>query len=172
MILKELIMGIDFDTLLPYMEKNELFPLDNIYCFREAFDILRNMEPNREFKGEVRIEYSEEKKVGIYHLDDDCWENELSKEIIIADDIDITMEELAAKCLWEITFYGFSPVEIEHTFDNMLNHQKPCNKYEIALNKLQESIWKHQTPRKYRGKSKGQRCTDVFYSLKKWKIIE
>lgn len=40
MPLKELIMKVDFDSLLPYLEKWEKKNLDNIYAFREAYDIL------------------------------------------------------------------------------------------------------------------------------------
>lgn len=55
MTLKELIMKVDFDSLLPYLEKWEKKNLDNIYAFREAYDILRNMEPDKDYRGEVTI---------------------------------------------------------------------------------------------------------------------
>ena len=36
MTLKELIMKVDFDSFLPYIEKREKKNLDNIYAFRDA----------------------------------------------------------------------------------------------------------------------------------------
>ena len=41
MTLKELLDKVEFDALCPYLEKYEPKHLDNIYAFREAYDILR-----------------------------------------------------------------------------------------------------------------------------------
>ena len=41
------------------------------------------------------------------------------------------------------------------------------NKYEIALDKLEESIWKHQTPRRLRSRGRqGERCVRVEFPIK------
>ena len=55
MTVKELIMEVEFDDLLPYLKEIIVGHLDNIYAFREAYDILRNMQPFPEFVGEVWI---------------------------------------------------------------------------------------------------------------------
>ena len=127
-----------------------------MYDYREAYDLLRAMTPNRDYEGEARVEWSgwddEKKWLGVHHLDGDAWEDALAKEIVIAEDVQIPIEKIAMLCLWEITFYGFSPEQIHETFDNMVNHKKPATKYEIALHKLEESIWKHKTPRRLRSK--------------------
>ena len=85
----------------------------------------------------------------------DCtWEEDLAKEIVVADDIHLTDEELAMHCLWEITYWGFSPDEREETWQRKFGPKVLNNKYEVALDKLEESIWRHQTPRRLRSKGK------------------
>ena len=53
MTLKELLTQVGFDELLPYLEKHEPEHLDNLYDFREAYDILRNMKPANNFEGKI-----------------------------------------------------------------------------------------------------------------------
>ena len=55
MTVKELIMSVTFEDLLLILKESESDHLDNIYAFREAYDILRNMEPNTDYQGEVII---------------------------------------------------------------------------------------------------------------------
>ncbi len=174
MTLKELLTQVGFDELLPYLKKHEPEHLDDIYSFREAYDILLGMEPDKDFKGEARVEWSggeyegEPKWIGIYHLDDNVWEKELAKEIIVADDVRLSLAELAMHCLWEITYWGFSPAEIREGWQERLGHKQPANPYEVALDKLEESIWRHQTPRRLRCKEPdGERCTRVEFPLKR-----
>ena len=173
MTLKELLTQVGFDELLPYLKKHEPEHLDDIYSFREAYDILLGMEPDKDFKGEARVEWSggvyegEQKWIGVHHLDDNVWEKELAKEIIVADDVHLSLAELAMHCLWEITYWGFSPAEIREGWQERLGHKQPVNPYEVALDKLEESIWRHQTPRRLRCKgSGGERCTRVEFPLK------
>lgn len=173
MTLKELLTQVGFDELLPYLKKHEPEHLDDIYSFREAYDILLGMEPDKDFKGEARVEWSggeyegEQKWIGVHHLDDNAWEKELAKEIIVADDMHLSLAELAMHCLWEITYWGFSPAEISEGWQKRLGRKRPVNPYEVALDKLEESIWRHQTPRRLRCKgSGGERCTRVEFPLK------
>lgn len=108
MTLKELLTQVSFDELLPSLEKHEPDHLDDIYSFREAYDILLCMEPDKDFKGEARVEWSggenegEQKWIGVHHLDDNVWEKELAKGIIVADDVHLSLAELAMYCLREM----------------------------------------------------------------------
>ena len=100
-------------------------------------------------------------------MDDNVWEKELAKELVFPKGMLLSPEELAMRCLWEITFYGFSPEELEDTFSKMFGRQKPMNRYEVALDKLEESIWKHQTPRKFRARDEdGERLTIAHFPFK------
>ena len=78
MTLKELITTVNFDALFPYLKEHEPNHLDSLPAFREAYDRLRSMEPNKDFYGEARVEWSgneDDKWIDVYHLDGDLWEN-------------------------------------------------------------------------------------------------
>ena len=115
MTVKELIMEVGFDDLLPYLKEIIVGHFDNIYAFREAYDILRDMQPNPKFAGKVWIE-QEEDWVSVQSLDGDSWENELAKELVLSNNATLSKEEIAAHCIYDITFYGFSPAEIIENF--------------------------------------------------------
>lgn len=173
MTLKELLTQVGFDELLPYLEKHEPEHLDNLYAFREAYDILRNMKPANNFEGKIFVEWhggeweDEEKWIGVSPMHDCTWEEDLAKEIVVADDVHLTLAELAMHCLWEITYWGFSPDEREETWQRKFGPKVLANKYEIALDKLEESIWKHQTPRRLRSRGRqGERCVRVEFPIK------
>lgn len=110
MTVKELIMEVEFDDLLPYLKEIIVGHLDNIYAFREAYDILRGMEPNPKFVGEVWI-VQEDDWVSVQSLDADFWENELAKELVLLKNATLSKEEIAARCIYDITFYGFPSAE-------------------------------------------------------------
>lgn len=178
MTLKDLVKRFDFDSLLPYLEEDIKGDDYVLYAFRQAYDALRRMEPNPDYKGSVRIEYSNEDDeeeeglnekneidknyICVQYLDGDSWENALAKELDCSPRIqeDACWEKVAVKCLWELTYYGFFPDEIQETYERMFRHPAPRNRYEVALDKLEESIWKHQNKRKHRHKLNGIRYTD------------
>ena len=64
-------MKVEFDALLPYLKEIIVGHLDNIYAFREAYDILRDMQPNPACNEEVWI-IQEENWINMASLDTDC----------------------------------------------------------------------------------------------------
>ena len=72
----------------------------------------------------------------------------MAKEIVIADDVHLTSAELAMHGLWEITYWGFPQAERQETWRRKFAKKILANPYEVALDKLEESIWRHQTPRR------------------------
>lgn len=50
MTVKELFSNVEFDQLLPYLKKREPRHPDRIYSFRQAYDRLRDMEPDKDFE--------------------------------------------------------------------------------------------------------------------------
>lgn len=130
------------------------------------------MEPNTDYQGEVIISCNTEndhQTIEIIRSNDDVWENELAKEVIFKDrnQTDTDIREIAMRCLWEMTFYGFSPTDRNNTFDKMISGHKPTKRYEIALDRLEESIWKHQTPRRLRYKDKNGRRLIIWNHSRK-----
>lgn len=157
MTLKELFMQVGFDDLLPYLKKHEDKYPDSIYAYREAYDILRCMEPDPDFRGKIHVvswdgkkrKEGEEQLVRVCYMDDTGWKQDLAKEITVSDDLHLNLPELAMHCLWEITYWGFSPKDQEETWEEMFRPKKLTNPYEIALDKLEERIW-NQIPKKFR----------------------
>ena len=133
MTVKELIMEVGFDDLLPYLKEIIVGHFDNIYAFREAYDILRDMQPNPKFAGKVWIE-QEEDWVSVQSLDGDSWENELAKELVLSKDATLSKEEIAAHCIYDITFYSFSPAEIIENF--WKSHGPMQSKMERSIQEL------------------------------------
>lgn len=105
MTLKELLTQVCFDDLLPYLMKHEKEHLDNIYAFRKAYNILRNMEPAAEYHGEIHVIWvageseDEEKYVRVCYMDDADWDEDLAKEIVVDENINPDLAELAMYCL-------------------------------------------------------------------------
>lgn len=164
MKLKELFAQVSFEALLPRLRAVADDHADILYRYREAYDRLAAMQPNSDYQGEAQVAWNgedggEDQWIGVFHLDDDEWKNELAKEIVVADNVHLTLEEVAAKCLWEITFHGFSPRQIEQNFRHMCDEEPPANGYEAALERLRESIWRHQTPRRLKCKRGGRHYT-------------
>lgn len=135
MTVKELIMEVKFDDLLPYLKEIIVGHFDNIYAFREAYDILRDMQPNPKFAGKVWI-VQEEDWVSVQSLDGDSWENELAKELVLPPNTTLSKEKIAAHCIYDITFYGFSPAERIENF--WKNHGSIQSKMERRKSIIQE----------------------------------
>lgn len=173
MTVKELFSNVEFDQLLPYLKKRDPRHPDRIYSFRQAYDRLRDMEPDKDFVEDVYVltdtDDDGEKYTEIQFLDDNVWEKELAKTFVFPDGMQVSMEELAAICLWDITFYGFSPRQREKRLRDIFSAPKPTNRYEVALEKLRESIWKHQGSRRFHTRGKNVKRKMMNRSKKKRK---
>ena len=138
-----------------------------MYQFREALDLLKHMEPSKEDCGEVHIEwsqdeYDEDKYISVHPLEGVCWDVGLAKEVVVANDLQLDKKDVAAHCLWSITFWGFGDEPDPEDGGPFAYHRKQRNKYDEALYRIQLSHWKHTTPRKYRWKGHPL-CTDIDY---------
>lgn len=167
MKLKELFDKYTFDEILPYLKAREPERGDSMYQFREALDLLKHMEPSKEDCGEVRIEwsqdeYDEDKYISVHPLEGVCWDVGLAKEVVVANDLQLDKKDVAAHCLWSITFWGFGDEPDPEDGGPFAYHRKQRNKYDEALYRIQLSHWKHTTPRKYRWKGHPL-CTDIDY---------
>lgn len=173
MKLKELFDKYTFDEILPYLKVLEPERGDSKYQFREALDLLKHMEPKKEECGEVRLEwykdeYDTEGYISVDDLEGVCWDAGLAKEVVVAEDLQLDEKEVAARCLWSITFWGFGDEpdpEDGWPFEYPRKHR---NKYDEALYRIQFSLWKHTTPRRYRSKEHPL-CTNVDFCLKRIK---
>ena len=170
MKLKELFDKYTFDEILPYLETMEPEREDSMYQFREALDLLKRMEPSKKDWGEVHItwykdKYDTERYISVFNLEGDRWDVGLAKDVVVDKGVHLDEEDVAAHCLWSITFWGFEDEpdpEDGCPFDDY--PPIPKNKYDEALYKLQLSNWKRTTPRRYRSKDYPL-CTNADYCI-------
>ena len=112
MRLRELLCACDFDDIVPHILRVYPEHASQIPWYREAYDILCHMK-YKEYDGTISVEWvnctDEEPYIQIGNSEGDLWESNLGKHLEIADNVHVSHVELAARCLWSITFYGYSP---------------------------------------------------------------
>ena len=114
MTLKELLDRCDFKDVAQALVKwgpsidGALVPL------KQAFDILRQLEPDPTECDELRLVASYDEVSQTYYFehisrwgDTMEWKYELASEIVVEDGLTLTDAEIAAHCLWELTYSGF-----------------------------------------------------------------
>ena len=171
MKLKELFDKYTFDEILPYLKVIEPERGDSLYQFREALDLLKRMEPSKDDCGEVRIEWSQDvsdndRYISVHPLEGICWDVGLAKEVVVAEALQLDEKDVAAHCLWSITFWGFGDEPSPEDGWPFEYHRKQRNKYDEALYRIQLSHWKHTTPRRYRSRD-FPLYTDAEYCMKR-----
>ena len=97
MKLKELFQTISFDNLLPYLIKYKNVSNLSVYRFREAYDRLRLLEPELSCNETALVEWwdKEDEELGVHFLDGTDWRYELGKEIVMAKDVNVSLQEVA-----------------------------------------------------------------------------
>ena len=155
--LKELIMGHDFDSIVPELKKIDDHAERSLAGYKEGYDTLRLMGPDQNFDEEdiKEIELSwcgeddEERWIGSTGTGFE-WEKALAKQVKVADDLQLTEEEIIAHCLYELTFFGFTPQEYERCVEQWMPRKEPRNQYEATLWALQQRMYKNEVKRKDR----------------------
>lgn len=129
MTLKELLDSLTFDEIAPYILDiyKDCDVRGLLAPYKQHFDYLRSLvptDPNLIERKEARISlYKEEDNVHLdaFPLEGDCWEDSLSKELVVDDEVKASHAEIAACCLWHLSFYGYLPYQREETFDDMFD---------------------------------------------------
>ena len=141
MKLYELLSRVTFDDLVPTL--NTLIIKENqLPYFKMAFDELRMMAPTIN-DDDIDVEMAES-----YIYVDGCqdnWANVLGKNIIFDDDLQITVQVLAAHILWEITFFGFSEEEMKANIGRDYGDEShtPDNIYRRKIQEIEDRQWKN-----------------------------
>ena len=141
MKLYDLLSRVTFDDLIPTL--NTLIIKENqLPYFKMAFDELRMMAPTIN-DDDIDVEMAES-----YIYVDGCqdnWANVLGKNIIFDDDLQITVQVLAAHILWEITFFGFSEEEMKANIGRDYGDEShtPDNIYRRKIQKIEDRQWKN-----------------------------
>lgn len=181
MTIKELFKQVSFEELCPqlksYVKTYYVFGKDlveHLYLFREAYDRLRLLKPSGQLdsyidkmqqngvavRKEVEVICYDDSGKGNINLSIDLegsWEYNLSLELVLPKAKTISLAALAALCLWQLTYDNWSGYQEESSIHRALNPHKSSNKYEVALERLENSIYKRQTPKLFLPKLKKDR---------------
>jgi len=136
MKLKELLQKVSFDSIIPHIIAWEPEHITQIPYYKEAYDILLHTEAEQTEES-ITVEWVwDEAELGdekpythIYNCEGDYWATNLGKELVLGDNVVMSNEELAGRCMWSLTFYGYRSGK--DCFD-----ESPHNRYEIQANKL------------------------------------
>ena len=166
MTLKELLNRCDFKDIAPHFKRFYPEQATVMYRFKEAFDVLRHLEPklNPDYPSYQAIKLTrcyndDNEKIddnGDYYIHATCggdfWVSDLAKEIVVADDLSLTDAEIAAHCLWEMTFFGnpYNVDEHEKKRSRLLGETDTSNPYTVAAEKLDNKLRSNYLPKQYK----------------------
>lgn len=164
MKLTELLPKVSFDSIIPHIIAWEPEQITQIPYYKEAYDILLHTEAEQTEES-ITVEWvrdeaelgDEKPYIHIYNCEGDYWATNLGKELVLGENVVMSDEEPAGRCLWSLTFYGYRSGE--DCFGG-----SPLNRYEIQANKL-----RNKNTANYLRKSteKGS-----IYSLEKWRLYK
>ena len=190
MIIKELFNQVTFEELCPqlkaYVKTYDVFGNDiveELYRFRGAYDRLKLLKPSGKLDSFIEKMQQDgvtvHKEVEVICYDDSDkdnfdlsfdlegnWEYNLSLELVFPKDKTISLATLAALCLWQLTYDSWSNYNEDSRIYHALNPRKPSNRYEMALERLENSIYKRQTPAAYLPKSRESRARRCIVVLR------
>jgi hypothetical protein len=130
MTIKQLLDSLSFDEIAPYIAKRYKGCQDTesvLASYKQHYDYLRHLvptNPQQIERKEARISYYTDEKgtyLDAYPLEGDLWEDSLSKELIIGDEVKESNAEIAACCMWHMSFYGYLPYQRHECFDDMFD---------------------------------------------------
>ena len=146
MTLKELLNSCDFKEIAPFIVKNYPEHEYMLTDYKMAFDILRNMKPeinpDHNIK-EIKIEWGydgSKKYISVYSCEGDYWQSSLAKEIMVSDELTLSDHEIAAHCLWSLTFYGFCESDCDELFNSLGDLEKRFPSREIKIEKAIQTL--------------------------------
>jgi hypothetical protein len=127
MTFKELVMNNEFQSLVPQLISIDERCKEALESFDYSFNLIRRMEAKPDGKIENICWSDPSYEVPFItdtNLHDGEWEECIARELIVDKEVHLFDAPLCAHCLWEITFWGFTPEqEVEH-FENILNRKK------------------------------------------------
>ena len=169
MILQDVIKRCDFKNIAPIIKEHYPKEAVNMYKFKEAFDCLRHMEPKRNPESsfqqiEIGLFYDEYEKKDYIHAmscEGDFWESNLAKEIVVSEKLTLSDDEIVARCLWHMTFFGSQQSDID------TEEERDHHRQEFRTKKLERLARFENTIRRLQRnstKSNGKQYNHLFDS--------
>lgn len=127
MTFKELVNKYSFEEIVS--DLLEITDKANLFLYRQAFDILRTLTPSSGEHGDiievVHIDAKPRSYNRVRNIFDGDWAENLNMEIKVDPECCLSEKQVLALCLWERTFYGFSPAQELETIKSWDNPQYP-----------------------------------------------
>ncbi len=151
MTLKELLCTISFEEIEPYIAL--LYPdmatPRMLELFRSHHKLLCRLIPQVDESEQPCIiamtkwEGDENPLLDAYNIEGCEWEVALSKELVVEPEVTASLAEIAACCLWHISFYGFTSQQRKEVFQEFDQEVKPhLSRSEIFFQELIEDTKK------------------------------
>ena len=139
---KELLDKVSFDEIAVFIHKFSY----NLALYKTHYDMLRHLmlQQDPDDNKTVEIKYEKDGYEGAepyldaYPLEGDLWEVSLAKELIVQPDVKESWPEIAARCLWHTSFYGFTREQRNETFDKLNYYEQNLLDYDIVRIRAQK----------------------------------
>lgn len=115
MTIIELLQKTEFDRVMDCIARRYPKQASMRPFYREAWDIILHTEPTIT-DDPIRVRAIEGGLPFSIDLEGWKWEKVVGCELELDDDVKCSDEELAAQCLWHLTFYGFTPEDMANAF--------------------------------------------------------
>ena len=111
MTLRQLIASCPFDALAVLLRLHDDLSLAQ---YKEAYDILLNMEPSENGCRDVEVVMTDWNdgdgpQLDAWDVEGIEWANIIDGQVMIADDVDAPEIEIAHRLMWHLTFFGYCP---------------------------------------------------------------
>ena len=151
MTLHELFWKVDFDDIIPSLLSRDEKMAGSLTACKEAFDEVRLLTPTPvENDPVITLDYrmgDSKEACWVNWCDDDEWPVLAARTIDESGRRETSDAMIAALCLWEMTFYGYSAEDREEELhDGFLFYgfAEPRNKYEEEYRRLDKEWFPHR----------------------------
>ena len=172
MKLKELLQKVSFDDMVPHILAWEPEHTTQIPYYKEAYDILLHTEA-AETDEQITVEWvrdeeelcGEEPYIHIGNCEGDYWATNLGKKIVLGEGVELSDAELAGRCMWSLTFYGYHPEEFSYRGEPKLH-----NSYAERAEKLSNKQFDNYARTKNGISTKNRTSYPYALSCEEWNI--
>lgn len=161
MTVQELLRDCDFDRIAPYLcslsDEYETDPA--LHHYKELFDRFRHTGPAYSDEriyvlrrtrdglpkfngsdGNAGEAHAPDTYISVENCEEDYFDANLGKELVVSADIRISREELASRVLWSMTCYGFTDEEQEIALDGVPSRYSIYDDYVADIESQAESF--------------------------------
>lgn len=146
MNLKELLDSVDFKRVSDAYKKQYPQNANDLVFLKCHYDILCNTVMKSYANSKVcriSMKYDDIVKkqcLSAFDLECDKWPSSISKTIEIAPNLNISLEEVAACCLWHTSFYGYTEEQLANTAEDLSEEWRDKSDLEMYQLKLTRNL--------------------------------